>query len=212
MPRFLPCFSSSLCSCAMSLYVKWCLLWSVWWEVVGVWGVFRGSVGYEQWLNPLRLDERAQSQSTGCLSSHWGWGGQERIEMHVNTVCVCVCKLHISASKGSAGGCTSEVSLYRSLSLFSLLPSSDESLFYTKTPFQQPDSSFTESTYPQFLSSIPRFLCFSVCLSPALLYSQPIESEVSWQVRMSFSGRTTLFLELILCAETCRLLNVKPVK
>ncbi len=65
--------------------------WLCWWYTALVWGVCRGSVSYEQWLNPLRLDERAQSQSTGCLSSHWGWAGQERIETHVNTVCVCVC-------------------------------------------------------------------------------------------------------------------------
>ncbi len=103
-------------------------------------------------------------------------------------VCVCVCvEVQVDAHQNS---------------LFSLLSSSDESLFYKKTPFQQPESSFTESTYPQFLSSIPRFLCFSVCLPPALLYSQLIESEVSWQVRMSLSGRTALFLELMLCAET----------
>jgi len=77
--------------------------------------------------------------------------------MHANTVrvcvCVCVCvELHISVSKGSAGGCTSEVS--PCLSLFSPLPSSDESLFYTKTPFSR------ETAASQRALIIPRFLCF----------------------------------------------------
>jgi len=102
------------------------------------------------------------SHSTGCSSSHWGWGGQEHVEMHANTVracvcvCVCVCvELHISVSKGSAGGCTSEVS--PCLSLFSS-PLKWWKLVLYKDPFQQGDSSLTESTYhpslPLFFLSV----------------------------------------------------------
>lgn len=136
----------------------------------------------EQWLNQLKLDERAQSQCTSCLSSHCWWGGQERIETHANTVCMCVCVQ--TPCQCEQGKCrwahirSLPLSLYLSF-LFS--PQVMKAYFIQRPPFSsQAAASQRALIMLNFFFSIPRFLCFfSVCLSPALLCSHPIESEVS---------------------------------